>query len=318
MTAALLVAQISDVHLGPIVGFDPRYWNLKRATGYINWTRNRRLAYSRPLADRLIADARHHGAAHLMITGDLVNIGLPAELAAAARWLEQVGRTDEVSVIPGNHDIYSGIGRDEGVARWARYMTSDAAGLAFGAPRTGFPFVRCIGDVAIIGVNSAIETAPFVASGQVGAEQLTRLDALLDKIGRQKLFRLVMIHHPPLPGQAKAARDLRDAAALERVLAARGAELVVHGHNHRNMLAHVAHVGGACPVVGAPSGSLAMPHGREPLARYNLYRIERQTAGFAIEMTGRGLATPDGPIVELERRWLSRNQTIEQGSITQS
>ena len=47
----------------------------------------------------------------------------------------------------------------------------------------------------------------------------------------------VLIHHPPLPGQAKRFRGLEDAAGLEAVLSRHGAELVMHGHNHRNMLA---------------------------------------------------------------------------------
>ena len=36
------IAQLTDVHLGPVVGLTPRYWNLKRATGFANWTKNRK------------------------------------------------------------------------------------------------------------------------------------------------------------------------------------------------------------------------------------------------------------------------------------
>jgi hypothetical protein len=31
----LVIAHLTDVHLGPIAGFTPRHWNLKRLLGYI-------------------------------------------------------------------------------------------------------------------------------------------------------------------------------------------------------------------------------------------------------------------------------------------
>ena len=304
MTSTITVAQLSDVHLGPIAGFTPRYWNLKRALGYANWLRNRRTAYQRPVLDRILADAKAQAADHIAVTGDLVNIGLPQEHINALRWLDEVGPPERVSVIPGNHDIYSSLGADPGVARWARYMESDEHGANHASGASSFPFVRMLGRVALIGVNSAVRTPPFVASGRVGPEQLMRLAATLDRLARADVFRLVLIHHPPLPGLAKRYRDLQDSAALEAVLAQHGAGLVVHGHNHVSTLAWCESVTGKVPVVGAPSASLGRRHNREPLARYNLYRI---TGGppWTIELIGRGLNEVGGRIVEIERRVLT-------------
>ena len=161
-----------------------------------------------------------------------------------------------------------------------------------------------LGGVALIGVNSAVPTPPLVASGRLGPEQLARVAAVLERLGGADVFRLVLIHHPPLPGQAKRYRELEDAAALESALARHGAELVIHGHNHHNMLAWCATgAGGQVPVVGAPSAALGRPHKAEPLARYNLYRIAGPP--WTIELTGRGIDRPGGPIVELERRMLT-------------
>jgi hypothetical protein len=112
----------------------------------------------------------------------------------------------------------------------------------------------------------------------------------------------VLIHHPPLPGQASRARGLLDAEALEAVLQRHGAELAVHGHNHRNMLAWRAAGGRMLPVVGTPSASVGKLHRHEPLARYNLFRID--PAAGAIEFIGRGLAESQGAVVEIERRSL--------------
>ena len=110
---------------------------------------------------------------------------------------------------------------------------------------------------------------------------------MLERLGRADVFRLVLIHHPPLPGQAKRFRGLEDAAGLEAVLSRHGAELVLHGHNHRNMLAWVPTGARAVPVVGAPSAALGRHHKGEPLARYNLYRIAGPP--WEIELVGRGL-----------------------------
>jgi hypothetical protein len=89
---------------------------------------------------------------------------------------------------------------------------------------------------------------------------------------------------------------------VEAVLARHGAELVIHGHNHINMLTWRPSGSGMVPVVGAPSASLGRRHRHEPLARYNLFRID--LAAGAIELIGRGLAEPGGAVVEIERRML--------------
>jgi 3',5'-cyclic AMP phosphodiesterase CpdA len=169
--------------------------------------------------------------------------------------------------------------------------------------------------VALIGVNSAVPTPPAMAWGRVGTEQLARLAAVLGRLAGVGLFRLVLIHHPPLSGQPSDGRSLRDAHALEAVLARHGAELVVHGHNHRDMLAWHPSRSGLVPVVGAPSASLGRRHKHEPLARYNLFRID--AGAGTIDLVGRGLAEPEGEIVELERRRLAADAT-ERGALSQS
>ena len=298
----ITIAHLTDVHLGPIAGFGPRYWNLKRAAGYYNWVRRRRSAYRRDVLDRIVSDMQQQQPDHIVVTGDLANIGLPQEHINALAWLQALGPPDRVSVVPGNHDTYSRIGRDPGTRRWAPYMTSDAQGADFLGAQRNFPFVRVLGQVALVGVNSAMPTPPLMAWGRIGREQLAAVAQALAGLGRASLFRVVLIHHPPLPGQASRARGLQDAAELEAALSRHGAELVIHGHNHINMLAWGTGPSGRFPIVGAPSASLGRRHRHEPLGRYNLYRIDPASRSIAI--VGRGLAEPDGPVVELERRLL--------------
>ena len=63
-------------------------------------------------------------------------------------------------------------------------------------------------------------------------------------------------------------------------------------------MSHVETPSGRAPVVGVPSASV-ISHKRKPLARYNLYRIERTGHGFSCTMTGRGLEGAAGAVVDL-------------------
>jgi 3',5'-cyclic AMP phosphodiesterase CpdA len=290
-SGTITIAQVSDVHLAPVPPIPRALLNVKRATGYLNWRRIRIDVHSRVITDRLVSDLKARGFDHLAITGDLINLGLPDEMAAAARWLETVGTPDRVAVIPGNHDIYSDIGRDRGLERWAPYM----AGATLGD--TAFPYVRRIGHVALIGLNSAIPTAPLKAIGVIGSAQRERLAQLLDGLAGEGLVRVVMIHHPPLPNLAPPAKELTDAAALEAVLLRHGAELVIHGHNHRFMRNAVRRPEGrTIPVIGVPSVSARRRHGADDLAAAHLYHIGRDGT---IRLERRGLSQPDAAVESL-------------------
>lgn len=306
MTETTTLAHISDVHLSPISGFTPRHWNIKRGLGFLNWQRGRRFVHSTAIAEQLIEDMMLNEPDHVAVTGDLINIGLPREYEAARRWLESVGPPDRVTVVPGNHDIYTRLRADIGVKRWAPYMTADRWGsLAQLKGRDGFPFLRRVGPVALIALNSAVPTPPFVAAGRLGPEQIAGLAHALDLAADAGLIRVVLIHHPPLVGQAPSLRGLSDCVALGRVLAEHGAELILHGHNHQNSLQEVMTRRGPMLVAGICSGSAARRHHGEPVARYHLLHFSQAAGRVRIELTARGFEKPDGGVVELERRVLA-------------
>lgn len=295
----MTLAHLSDIHLPPVPMPSLGLCNLKRGLGYLNWLRRRRYQHDAATLAALVADLDHHRPDHIAITGDLVNIALPSEYDAAATWLAALGAPLAATAIPGNHDIYVEMGADPGIGRWQPNMTDDAAPAA----RPTFPFVRRRGHLALIGLCSAVVTPPFHASGRLGADQLATLDRLLAELGAERLVRVVLIHHPPLPGQAPPRCALLDAAELAAVLVSRGAELVLHGHNHRAMLAWTAGPDRPIPVVGVPSASMVHPHGDQMLARYNLYRIDPDPAA-AITIVERGITAPGGPVVEVSRHRL--------------
>lgn len=292
MTETFTLAHLTDVHLSPITGFSPRYWNMKRFAGLLNWHTKRRGVHNRATADLLIADARTLRADHIAITGDLVNLGLPGELEAASDWLQTVGAPGVVTVVPGNHDIYSSMHGDSGVARWANYMGGDAETHAF-------PFVRRIGPVALIGLNSAHETPLGAAGGRLGPDQIEVARDLLERLADDDIIRIVLIHHPPLPNLAPPRRALADAPLFQRMLEKSGAELVLYGHNHKPLVTWVDSVTGPVPVICGASASGSRRYKNDPLARYNLFTFFKSGERLRIRQTVRGIETPGGAVGKL-------------------
>jgi 3',5'-cyclic AMP phosphodiesterase CpdA len=307
------IAHLSDVHLHPLAGYTPRLWSLKRLLGYANFVRARRGSFDAAVLERLVADLQAAAPDHIAVTGDLVNLGMPQEHANARLWLERLGPPQRVSVVPGNHDIYQRLQHDAGIARWGDYMRSDldaaaVAGKALlraAAPgeTPHFPFLRRVGPVALIGVNSAVPRPPLIAAGRVGPTQRASLAQLLAAAARHSLFRLVLIHHPPLPGQAQRWRALSDAPEFADLLAACGAELVIHGHNHRSTVVYFGGGGRRIPVVGVAAAAVHRPRHGAPLARYNIYRIDGPP--WRVALIVRGLAEVGGSIVEIARQDLA-------------
>ncbi|HZJ12482.1 MAG TPA: metallophosphoesterase [Methyloceanibacter sp.] len=297
------LAHLSDIHLSPMPRAKRRHLLSKRILGYVNWHRGRKLVHRREYLDLLTRDLLERNPDHVAVTGDLVNLGLPEEFLRAADWLHHLGDPSDVTVIPGNHDAYVRLHPDKSTRHWHPYMESNAAGEAlFSTPDTGFPFVRRFGDIGIVALSSAIPTMPFVAAGKLGKAQLEYLASALDTLGREGLFRVVLIHHPPLPGQAGWQRGLRDAKKLRDVLKEHGAELVLHGHRHEQTVHELETVSGTAIVVGVPSASEAI-EGRAPAARYNEYNIAKNGNGWRVEMVGRAAASAN-QVWECERRVL--------------
>ncbi|MBI2253845.1 MAG: metallophosphoesterase [Proteobacteria bacterium] len=296
MTAYTL-AHFSDPHLGPLPAAGWRELANKRLSGFFSWTRNRVNIHRPEVLKLLVADLKRQAPDHIAITGDLVNISLPAEFLAAAHWLEGVGTPANVTIIPGNHDAYIEMPWAQSLACWAPYMTGERnEGNETAVPQShaDFPFVRRLGDIALIGTSTAVPMPPFVAAGRLGHAQLDRLRQQLQALRRQGLFRVVLIHHPPFGGGAYKRKSLLDAKEFQAVLEDAGAEMILHGHTHVSGLGRIQTSKGPIPVIGVPSAS-AVAAGHKDASRYHLYRISRNGDGWLLEIDIRGLnATQDG------------------------
>jgi 3',5'-cyclic AMP phosphodiesterase CpdA len=199
--------------------------------------------------------------------------------------------------VPGNHDIYVRGTEQSPAAYWGDYMRGDD-----GKNSITFPFVRRRHDVALIALSTALPTAPLLATGRLGQEQLSKFaDALKQTRG---LFRVVLIHHPPVSPPRRYLRRLTDGEDFRRVLAAQGAELLLHGHDHCRAVVWLDGPGAKkIPAVGTPSASAQAPHGDENAGGYNIFHIGGESGAWRCEMRARQRDT-DGNVNEIERRVL--------------
>ncbi|MEZ4430184.1 MAG: metallophosphoesterase [Nannocystaceae bacterium] len=263
---ALRFLHCSDIHLLDLAGVRPWRFLNKRLTGGVNLALGRAKAHDPRLFDQILERARAADVDRLVITGDVTNLALESEFEFVRRTLGEAGLP--VTVIPGNHDAYTrGSVRSR---RFEQYMGAFMEGER--ASDTDYPFVQRLGGVALIGVSTAIATLPLYATGRVGKRQLERLERILEETQREGLARVILIHHPVMPGAAKARHDLLDLPDFAAVVERRGAELILHGHEHRLIEGALAGPEAAVPVHGVASGtSRSIAKGRE--GAFSLYQV---------------------------------------------
>jgi 3',5'-cyclic AMP phosphodiesterase CpdA len=265
------LAQVSDPHFQSMRNFKLRDFLGKRMLGGINLLIRRRHKHRMGLLQAMGEDLRQRSFDHLALTGDLCNIALVSEWEAALQWIQDLQlASDRVTVIPGNHDAYVPAVVRDGTfeTMFAQYQTAEMrVGIA------PYPFVRIRGEVALIGTSTAVPTGDIGAWGRMGDDQMARLESLLTNPDVKSRRRVVLIHHPPLVNRPGEDRNLRDRTALQALLARTGADLVLHGHDHRDFFNYLSGPDGSrIPVIGV--GSASYDGGADRRSRYHIFEID--------------------------------------------
>lgn len=268
------IAHISDLHLLSLEQFNPTYLLGKRITGAVNLLLNRGGEYPVEVARAAMRDINAQGVDHVVVTGDLTNLALPAEFRLAREVLEglELPRS-QVTVVPGNHDCYTrGVERREQFERTLQPFVRGAI-----QPGPGYyPRLSLHDGLAVVALSSARASAPLMAVGTLGSRQLRQAETLLGSEGCAGAFRVVALHHPPLCTHTHWHSQLTDHRALAAMLARVGADLVVHGHIHRFSREYLPGPGGSqVPVVAVPSGTWLAPKDPERRAQYHIYQVEQ-------------------------------------------
>jgi len=273
-------AHVSDLHLPFEPVLSARQHFSKRQLSVWSW--RRRKALHRPeILDALAKDLRSADIEHVVITGDLTNFSLPDEFRQAARWLEALVPAGQLSLVPGNHDALVPVVADQGIDHLAPWMRAES----------GWPTLHRHQGVALIGLSSALPTAPLLAQGRLGDDQLARLEQVLIEEGQAGRIRVVMLHHPVADGAVSWRKALRDRAGLQAVLRRVGAELILHGHARDARLDAIAGPGAPIPCLCVPSSS-AVPNRQDEGARWHRLCLYEEAGKRRLEVEVRRW-TPD-------------------------
>jgi 3',5'-cyclic AMP phosphodiesterase CpdA len=287
--ATFTLAHLSDPHLAYHHDIGLGDFLNKRLFGYLKWWLRRRSGHHGDVLTALIHDVRASQPDHIVVTGDLTHLGLPAEFLKAKELLNMLGKPSQVTVIPGNHDAYVGSAWDRNLKHWADYIVSDEIDITDDtliSSQTLFPSLRVRNSIALIGVSTARPSSTFLAVGSIGKRQLEGLQKILIDAGQRGLFRVVLIHHPPVSGVVSWRKRLTDAGAFRAIMQVHGVDLILHGHAHRHSQGRVKTPGGQAPVIGISSASAADNNSKRR-ARYHLYRLSQTAGGWEVHVSVR-------------------------------
>lgn len=166
----------------------------------------------------------------IIITGDIRdNANEPSHTEEA---LEALGRLKAqgytVLLVPGNHDYGTGsMGNPDHVPLFKE--------IFYGNREVIYPKLDIIDEVAYIGLDSTAEELSWhdriLSEGELGREQLQRLNILLEGPAVAERKKVVYMHHHPF--DFKIGRQLRDSEKLREVIENR-VDMLLFGHYHRS------------------------------------------------------------------------------------
>ena len=238
------IAHLSDTHVSP----EYNRWNILKLK-------------------RLLSRVTDEGYDHVVITGDIAGHGEERDFRSVRRILKYFGllRYEKLTVTIGNHDIFGGVHRAEDLLSFRKHCRSvnyaekiDLFERAFKEtfPEKAyeseriFPFIKIIGPVAFIGINSVrpFHSArnPFGSNGHVSGRQLDAVRRILSHPSISGLKKIILIHHhfnkyrPHSESRGRKLYHLFESHTLklqnrkkvEDVFKEYKVDAVLHGHTH--------------------------------------------------------------------------------------
>jgi 3',5'-cyclic AMP phosphodiesterase CpdA len=296
------IIHISDPHLSSLQNVSFRKLRGKRLLGYQSWYRKRRHQYQTNTLQQITRAVSLESADLVIVTGDLVHIGLESELHEAREWLEGLGSPDKVLVVPGNHDCYHPESWPLVQRLYQPYLGADPDP----SPNGAYPVLKHVDGISIIAASSAAPSPWWAASGTLGAGQRQRLRHML--LRENGYLRILALHHPPLPDMTTARKALTDAAELREIFESNAPQITLHGHLHRNQTVNAPHGPIYCT---APASSVQT-------SRPASYRVIQATARhdeWHIDMTLKSLVGGQIKVTE-SSHWCTprRGDSSTQGS----
>lgn len=233
------IAHLSDLHLlepAARPGFDVRFVSLGRPLDAGDRARKAR---------RAIDAARREGAEHFVFSGDLTETGSRGQFEAFAELLSDAAlKPDEVTLVPGNHDMY------DAPDAWTRALDGPLRAFGDGAATVRAPGkVVDRGGVVLLPVDTTFHQPVTRSAGRLTEATATALAARLRDPALRRGPIVVVTHHPPhrRPGPWHWVDGMLGCERLLDLVARCPQGVVLHGHLHKT----VDRMHGLSRVVGA-------------------------------------------------------------------
>jgi len=221
-------------------------------------------------ARRALDYALSLGVDHIIVTGDITANGDQADYRIARSLFASAGLLDaqKLTVLIGNHDVFGGVHTAEDVLTFPRRCKTThyeirvrEFGNAFHetfdntlrhSEKRFFPFVKILGQIAIIGVNTVAAHSrmrnPLGSNGEVDDHSYKVLSEMLDSPLLRDKRKIVALHHhfhklrDVNPGTMhtvwgaieRHTMKLRGKSRLLKLFGRTHVELVLHGHVHES------------------------------------------------------------------------------------
>lgn len=225
---ATRIAHLSDVHmLDARPGRDRSGYSMSHR--FLSFGRPLDAAGRRRKLDQALSAARRVGAGHVVVSGDLTEIGAPGEFESLAEALHASGFAPErITLVPGNHDLYT---------------TPDAWKWALEGPLAAFRATSAEEPGKVIELPGVrvlpLDVARFQpVTRSAGWIEDDALDVVARRAGDPGLGDrplLVVQHHPPFVRTTQPLHwldGLAGAARMMGILEAFRHLFVLHGHLH--------------------------------------------------------------------------------------
>jgi len=208
---------------------------------------------------------------HLVITGDLTDNADASDFRILRNLFQSLNllRSDRLSIVIGNHDIFGGIQTAEDiflfpkrckhinyrnkVNEFVNYFGEAFKNSSYISKNNFFPFAKFINGILIVGLNSNAEYSrvknPFASNGEISTEQLTEADFIFQKFKNVSRTKILLIHHyfnkiknsykksafGLWQNMERQTMKLKKKKKLFNLLNYHGVDLVLHGHYHENI-----------------------------------------------------------------------------------
>jgi Icc protein len=222
------IVHLSDAHM-----LDPRPSRTRSG-----WSmRVRFLSFGRPLdaaarqrkLARSLQTARRIGAHHVVLSGDLTEIGTPGEFETLAECLHDSGiAAERITLVPGNHDLYTS------ADAWQWALAGPLAAFARSSASKPGKMVD-VGDATLMPIDATFHQPVTRSAGVIAPAVLEAVE----RRARDSAFAhrpLVLVqHHPPFVRKTKAWHWVDGLIGARRMMALLEKFrhlFVMHGHLH--------------------------------------------------------------------------------------